>query len=128
VKILIDTHVFLWAILEPHKLSKVAKGLLANSNTAVLVSSATAWEIATKVRIGKLAGGQAVIRAYAKYLARFAADELPIASEHALLAGSFSNGHRDPFDRMLAAQACCSGIPLMSDDKAFREFPVSLVW
>jgi PIN domain nuclease of toxin-antitoxin system len=128
MRVLIDTHTFLWAIFEPKKLSKTARQTLENAQTSVRVSSVTAWEIATKYRIGKLPLGQAMVGSYAKYLARFAAEELPVTSEHALVAGSFRSAHRDPFDRMLAAQSQCEALPLVTCDAAFREFRIDVLW
>jgi PIN domain nuclease of toxin-antitoxin system len=94
----------------------------------VLVSSASAWEIATKHRLGKLDHAEDVVRDYAAHLATALASELPISSAHALLAGSFKNAHRDPFDRLIAAQSILSSISLVSSDAAFEDFPVALVW
>ncbi len=128
MKVLVDTHVFLWAILEPAKLSRAAKRILEDPETVVRVSSASAWEIAIKVRSGQLPGARAVVASYAKHVARLAADELPMNSEHALLAGSFRSLHRDPFDRMLAAQAHTENLRLMTSDSVFTEFPVDVIW
>lgn len=83
------------------------------------MSAASAWEIATKVRLGKLQGAEAILAAYESHLATLRADELPIRSVHALRAGSFEVQHRDPFDRMLAVM---EGIPLLTDDPAFTAF------
>jgi PIN domain nuclease of toxin-antitoxin system len=128
MRVLLDTHALLWAIFEPQRLSKRARLLLGDTQTTLLVSSVSAWEIATKYRIGKLAVGEKLVASYSHYLARLAADELPINSAHALVAGAFASAHRDPFDRMLAAQSQLEALPLVSCDSVLREFGVELIW
>jgi PIN domain nuclease of toxin-antitoxin system len=128
VRVLLDTHVLLWLLLEPTKLSKRVRSLLSDTGTEVLVSSATAWEIATKHRLGKLEHAAEVVQGYSDHLRTALATELSISSAHALLAGSFKNAHKDPFDRLLASQSTLEGIPLVSNDRAFDEFPVTLFW
>lgn len=128
VKVLLDTHAFLWALAEPDKLSTQARALLSDEDTDVLVSSASAWEIATKYRLGKLPGATAIVTDYAAAMRGLKARDLPITRQHALLAGSYEQAHRDPFDRMLAAQAHSEGLPLLSGDPALRQFDVELVW
>ncbi len=83
----------------------------------------SAWEIATKYRLGKLPGAEKVISGYAAYLVTLRARELPILSAHALAAGSFDVVHQDPFDRMLAAQAIAEGVPLVTTDRIMAVFP-----
>lgn len=127
-RLLLDTHVLLWALLDPDRLSAVCRDTLRDRRNIVLVSSVCAWEIATKHRIGKLPEAAAVIMDYAQHLKTFLAEELPITSRHALMAGSFPQAHRDPFDRILAAQSSLEGIPLVTSDPCFRDFPVTVVW
>ena len=128
MRVLLDTHVLLWLLLEPTKLSKRVRSLLSDTGTDVLVSSATAWEIATKHRLGKLEHAAEVVQGYSDHLRTALATELSISSAHALLAGSFKNAPKDPFDRLLASQSTLEGIPLVSNDRAFDEFPVTLFW
>jgi len=128
VRVLLDTHALLWLLLEPAKLSKRVRRLLSDTGTEVLVSSATAWEIATKHRLGKLEHAADVVLGYSEHLRTALATELSISSAHALFAGSFKNAHKDPFDRLLASQSALEGIPLVSNDRAFDEFPVTLFW
>jgi PIN domain nuclease of toxin-antitoxin system len=120
--------VFLWLLLEPAKLSKRVRSLVSNTDTEVFVSSATAWEIATKHRLGKLSAAADVVRGYSEHMRTALATELPISSGHALLAGGFKNSHKDPFDRLIASQSILEGIALVSNDGAFDEFPVTLLW
>ena len=123
MRLLVDTHVLLWALAEPRRLSARATELIRTSTNTLLVSAASAWEIATKHRLGKLPHAGPIVAGYAMYLAMLRADELPIRSVHALRAGGFTVEHRDPFDRMLAAQAIVEGVPLLTDDPAFAGFP-----
>jgi PIN domain nuclease of toxin-antitoxin system len=123
VRLLLDTHALLWALAEPHRLSQRAAALIKAPTNEVVVSAASAWEIATKFRLGKLPGAGPVVAAFAAHLITLRVEELPIRSIHALRAGSFLVEHRDPFDRMLAAQAIVEGVPLLTDDPAFINFP-----
>lgn len=128
VRVLLDTHVLLWALMEPAKLSPRARDILKDPAHTVLVSPASAWEIATKHRLGRLPAAESVVRGYRRHLAALMATEVPITSEHALLAGSLAAEHRDPFDRMLAAQALVEGVPLLTADPAFSALRVETVW
>lgn len=128
VKVLLDTHVVLWALMEPDRLSRRAKRVIKDLDNVVLVSSASAWEIATKHRLGRLPEAEAVVRGYREHLATLRATELAISSTHALLAGSLAGPHRDPFDRMLAAQGLVEGVPLVTGDPVFKQFRVRLLW
>lgn len=128
MKVLLDTHVFLWALLEPDKLSPRVRGLLEDDATEVVVSSATAWEIATKLRLGKLTGAKPVVADYAAALHGLQAVELAMTGEHALQAGAWDVPHRDPFDRMLAAQSKLEKLALVSCDPAMEPFGVELIW
>lgn len=128
VSVLLDTHALLWALLEPHRLTAKGRKLLADPATVVLVSPASAWEIATKTRLGKLDDARAVVAHYVEHLGAMDATEVPITSDHALLAGSFDVDHRDPFDRMIAAQATLLAVPVLTKDPAFALFPCRRVW
>jgi PIN domain nuclease of toxin-antitoxin system len=122
VRLLLDTHVLLWALAEPRRLSARAAELIKSPTNEVVVSAATAWEIAIKHRLGRLPGAGPIVAGYAAHLATLRAEELAINSVHALRAGGFAADHRDPFDRMLAAQALVEGVPLVSNDPAFSAF------
>lgn len=128
MKVLLDTHVLLWALMEPRELSRHARTVIEDRDNVVLVSSASAWEIATKHRLGRLPAAEPIVRGYTKHLDTLRATEITISSDHALLAGSLSDQHRDPFDRMLAAQAMLEGVPLITDDAAFKLFRVTRLW
>lgn len=123
MKLLLDTHVLLWAVLEPRKLSHSQREALENSGNQLLVSAASAWEIATKWRLGKLNQAGAVVRNYRQVLDRLAANDLPISGDVARQAGLLQVEHRDPFDRLLAAQAMADNLLLASSDPVFNTFP-----
>lgn len=119
MRLLLDTHALLWALGDPARLSKKARDLIADPAHDVFVSAASAWEISTKVRLGKLTGHDHVVGAWSSYLTRLGVQALPISDAHALLAGTLTWEHRDPFDRMLAAQALTEGLTLVTRDQAF---------
>jgi PIN domain nuclease of toxin-antitoxin system len=122
VRLLLDTHVLLWAVLEPGKLPPGLLQLLEDPACRLLVSAASAWEIATKWRIGKLPGAAQVVSNYGRALDGLGASELPISSKDALQAGLWTVEHRDPFDRLLAAQARLLDLELASTDAVFARF------
>lgn len=119
--VLIDTHVLLWAMTDPEKLSGTAESVVSDLDTEVLVSAATAWEIATKVRIGKLPDAEFMVLDYGDHLRRGEFGSLPIESADALVSGTLGWEHGDPFDRMIAAQAIRRGMPLISADRVFDD-------
>ena len=104
------------------------RALIDDPSNTVLVSAASAWEICTKVRIGKLPTGQDLCDDFGDYLERFHFTPLPISVEHGRLAGRLPGSHKDPFDRMLAAQALVEGVPLVTNDPAFARFGVNVMW
>lgn len=93
-----------------------------------MVSSATAWEIATKFRLGKLPDAEVVMSGFDGHLSSLGASQLSITVQHGLLAGSLQAGHNDPFDRMLAAQARIEGIRVVTNDPAFDDFEAATYW
>ncbi len=120
---LLDTHTLLWALTKPSRLGAAASRVIADRRSQVVVSAASAWEIATKHRIGKLPQADAVIGGYARHLDRLGATRLPLTEEHCLLSGGLDWEHRDPFDRMLAAQAMIESMTLITDDPALQGLP-----
>ena len=122
MKLLLDTHTLLWVLMEPRRLSVRAAELLRDPTNEVLVSAASAWEIATKHRLGRLPHAASILEAYAAHLARLRARDLAVSSAHALRAGGLLADHRDPFDRLLAAQCMLEGVPLVTNDPAFEAF------
>ena len=127
MRLLLDTHIFLWAVLEPERLRSHVRSLLEDPDNALLVSAVSAFEIATKHRLGKLPGAAVLLDQYALTLRELSASDLPITTAHALKAGSWNTSHRDPFDRLLAAQASVEQLPLVSVDALMAEFGIEIV-
>lgn len=128
MKLLLDTHALLWWFSDDPALSKDVQSLIDDQANSILVSAASAWAICTKVRIGKLPTGAALCEDFSGYLTRFHFEPLPISVEHARRAGRFSGIHKDPFDRILAAQAQLERLQLVSNDQALAAFGVSVIW
>jgi PIN domain nuclease of toxin-antitoxin system len=126
---LLDTHALLWALTDPGRLGAAAAQAIRDPAVPIAVSAVSAWELSTKARLGKLPGVGPLLATYARSLARLGAAELPVTSEHALLAGALEWDHRDPFDRMLAAQAAVEGLTLITREAAFdRVGALRTVW
>jgi PIN domain nuclease of toxin-antitoxin system len=125
-QILLDTHALIWWAAGNKALSKKLKRLIEDERTKVFVSAATAWEIATKVRLGKLkwTGPESV----ESYCIGQGFELLPVTFAHAERAGSWPQQHGDPFDRMLAAQSKIEGLPLGTNDPAIEPFGVETIW
>jgi PIN domain nuclease of toxin-antitoxin system len=128
MKVLLDTHVLLWALAAPDKLSQRVRSLLEDLDTEIYVSSASVWEIATKWRLGRLPQAEPLLSNLTAHLRRFLAHELSISYDHALLAGRLEWPHRDPFDRMLAAQALLEHLPFITTDELFLSLDVPTIW
>jgi PIN domain nuclease of toxin-antitoxin system len=128
VKVLLDTHTLLWATLSPASLSRQATAIIADGVNVILVSAASAWEIATKVRLGKLPGAETLEREFLDVMDDAGYTLLPIDAESALRAGRLTSEHRDPFDRMIAAQALASDIPILSTDSKLDSFGIRRIW
>lgn len=97
MKLLLDTHAFVWRLTTPDRLSGDVNELIDDPAHQVLVSAASAWEIATKTRLGKLPGGDIIVAGFGAAISDLSADELPITAHHALSAGRYEVDHRDPF-------------------------------
>jgi PIN domain nuclease of toxin-antitoxin system len=127
MKHLIDTHTFLWFIGDNAHLSTSAKTLL-ESDVDLLISVASLWEIAVKVSIGKLTLAQSFEAFIPDQLARNDIELLPITVQHLSVVSALPFHHRDPFDRMLIAQAIIEQMPIVSIDNRFDQYNVTRVW
>lgn len=128
MRALLDTHALLWWLFDDRRLSRRAREVIEDGANAVLVSAASAWEIMTKHHLGKLPHAGAVTRDLPGAVRRAGFEPLAISLDHAVEAGRLASPHRDPFDRMLAAQARLEGLPLITDDRAFSALSVSTLW
>ena len=128
MRVLLDTHTVLWATLSPSSLSRKASAIIADERNVILVSAASAWEIATKVRLGKLPGAEMLEREFLEIMNRAGYTLLPIDVESALSAGRLIGEHRDPFDRMIASQALANDIPILSTDSRLDAFGARRIW
>ncbi len=124
---LLDTHTLLWAIGSPDLLSSRTRQFIKAPETRLWVSSASVWEIAAKHRLGPLPEAGPLLADVRYYVHRLGAESLAISMEHARLAGSLPQAHRDPFDRILAAQSILERLPLMTSDRALDAFPLYIV-
>ena len=128
VRVLLDTHAFLWWLSDSEKLSSLALEFIKDESHDSAVSAVSAWEIATKFRIGKLPGCEAVARDVAGHIRKQGFEELAISVTDAEFAGRLPGPHRDPFDRMLAAQALARELVFISADRVFDDFNVNRLW
>ena len=128
MRILLDTHAFLWWLAGSDRLSRVAHDAIATPGNDILISAASAWEIATKHRLGKLPGAEVVVHDVAGCIAGQGFQELPITVRNGERAGRLPGSHRDPFDRMLIAQALTFDVPLVSIETLFDQYGVNRIW
>lgn len=129
MKVLLDTHTLLWALNHPERLSSAARDVIRERTVELVCSAVAPWEIATKHRVGRLPEAGPLVAAFTERLAQLGARDLPITHRHALFAGRLAWEHRDPFDRVLAAQSILEGIPLVTSDRVFSTLPgVDVFW
>jgi PIN domain nuclease of toxin-antitoxin system len=128
MRLLLDTHTLIWWLTEDSSLPASARRLIASRNHDVIVSAVSAWEIATKVRLGRLDTAADLARDFSAYLALERFESLSISIEHGIRAGSLPGAHKDPFDRMLVAQAQIENLAIVSNDVALDGYGVSRVW
>jgi len=128
VRLLLDTHALLWWWSEAASLSPICRKLISDQGNEILVSAASAWEIATKVRLGRLQVSIDLARDFSDYLLRDGFLTLPVSAEHGLRAGLLPVPHKDPFDRMLVAQAQVEELPIVSNEEIFDSYGVQRIW
>jgi PIN domain nuclease of toxin-antitoxin system len=122
VRLLLDTHVLLWWLADDRKLAKPAREIIANPNNEVHVSSASVWEAAIKAALGRL---EIELDDLEDAIVQNGFRQLPIGFRHALTAGQLPSVHRDPFDRMLVAQASVEELRVVSHDRVFERYGLS---
>jgi PIN domain nuclease of toxin-antitoxin system len=128
VRALLDTHAFLWWITDDDRLSSAARATIEAPDSQVFVSAASVWEIVTKTRLGKLPIPRPIDAFVSTHLETNAFQPLAITIRHALELDTLPDLHRDPFDRILVAQALAEKMPLVTSDQAVRAYPVVTIW
>ena len=128
MKLLLDTHALIWWLAGDDMLSRIAREAIADEANSVAVSAASAMEVATKFRIGKLDQAALLARDFDAIVASQGFAELPITVRHARLAGEMNIPHKDPFDRLLIAQARAEDMVLVSNEALFDGFAVQRLW
>ena len=127
MKLLLDTQVWLWMQAEPDRLGPEARRLLEDTRNALLLSAASSWEMAIKYALGKLDLPESPDTYVPDRMRRSGVTPLPVAHGHAVAVASLPHHHRDPFDRLLVAQAAVERLPLMTTDPVFDRYDVELV-
>jgi PIN domain nuclease of toxin-antitoxin system len=128
MRLLLDTHTLMWWVEDDPKLSKGAAEAIENADDGVVFSAASIWEIATKLRIGKLRMTRDLSGTVQDLSQRLHLEPLAISVAHAQLAGELPGPHKDPFDRMLIAQARLENLTVVTADPVFRRYRVRVVW
>jgi PIN domain nuclease of toxin-antitoxin system len=127
MNLLLDTNSLYWWLHDPSRLSSAAQREIAGGSNSVVVSAVIPWELAIKTKLSKI-DGQHLLDIWERKLDEERFSELPIDSAHAIRAGLLPLHHRDPFDRMLAAQAQATGWPIVSADPVFESYGVRRIW
>ena len=128
MQIILDTHALMWWFLDSQRLTRLAHQSIYQNTNAVYVSAASVWEIATKYRIGKLPEAEQLVLDMQSYMASQNFVELPVTNADALRAGLLPGPVRDPFDRMLIAQAIGNDMMLVSNETLFDQYGVRRLW
>ena len=128
MRLLLDTHALLWWLTDDRSLPASARKLIARGSNTIVVSSASAWEIAIKVRLGKLPMAVDLVADLERVLIQESFEALAISVDHSVRAGLLPGPHRDPFDRMLIAQSQAEALPIVSNDAAFDGYGVRRLW
>lgn len=128
VRLLLDTHALLWWYSDDPALPKSCRKTITQQDNGIFVSAASAWEIATKFRLGKLATASELIQDFGGYLNRERFMSLPVSQDHGIRAGTLPGPLQDPFDRMLIAQAEIEKLFIVSNEKIFDQYGVRRVW
>lgn len=128
MRLVIDTHAWLWLQVEPERLPRSVLDLMEDPANDILLSAASAWEIAIKFERGRLDLPEAPMTYVPKRMAESGCQPVSVEHAHGLRAGQLPMHHRDPFDRLLVAQSQILGIPLVSGDPAFAAYDVDVLW
>ena len=127
MNVLVDTHVWLWSLADPTRLSADSRSILSTSRNVIYLSAASAWELAIKVALGKINLPEPVETYVPTRMARQGITPLPITHTHALKVSTLPAHHRDPFDRLLVAQAIVERLPILTADPIFALYGVEVI-
>jgi PIN domain nuclease of toxin-antitoxin system len=128
MRLLLDTHVFLWWVANDRRLSRRARDVIADGDNEVFLSAASGWEIAIKSGLGKLALPEDLETFLEDQLDRNGINVLPVLMKHAARVRRLPNHHADPFDRLLVAQGQIEGLSLLTADRYIKQYDVPTVW
>jgi PIN domain nuclease of toxin-antitoxin system len=128
VRVLVDTHTFLWDLLDDHRSSRLARQMLKSNEHELVFSLVSIWEIAVKMKIGKLNSLGSSVAYIRDEMNVYGMELLPIRYEHILQLEALPAHHSDPFDRLLIAQAITESLPILTNDGKVREYPVKVLW
>jgi PIN domain nuclease of toxin-antitoxin system len=128
MKVLVDTHTFIWALLHDHRLTVKAKQVLRSDEYELVFSLVSLWEIAIKIKTGKLNTIGSSVGYIRDEMDAYGMELLPIRYEHILQLETLPAHHGDPFDRLLIAQAIHESLPILTHDEAFARYPVKVIW
>lgn len=128
MKVLLDTHTFLWWITDHPKLPSRVREIIGDGNNELFVSAVSGWEMAIKAKLGRLQLPDEPQRFILEQLSLNAIQSLPIQMSHALHVFSLPDHHRDPFDRILISQAQLEGLPILTADPQIALYPVEIIW
>jgi PIN domain nuclease of toxin-antitoxin system len=128
LKLLLDTHALIWWLEGSEALSPRARDAISDETNSIAVSAASAMEVATKFRLGKLPGAALLAQDFEAIVAAQGFTELAISVHHARLAGEMNIAHKDPFDRFLIAQAQAESMALVSNKALFDSFAIQRLW
>jgi PIN domain nuclease of toxin-antitoxin system len=128
VHLLLDTHALIWWMTENPSLPESVRRLMVDKRNTVVVSAASAWEMATKVRLGRLPASSDITRNFEEYLTQAGFESLAVSAAHGIRAGLLPGPQRDPFDRMLIAQAQAENLTMVSNEVVFDSYGIRRAW
>jgi len=126
--LLLDTHALIWWMTENPLLPLSIRRLMVDKRNTIVVSAASAWEMATKVRLGRLPAASDITRNFEEYLTQSGFESLPVSAAHGIRAGLLPGPQRDPFDRMLIAQAQAENLTIVSNEMSFDRYGIRRAW
>jgi PIN domain nuclease of toxin-antitoxin system len=126
--LLFDTHALIWWRTNSSSLPELVRALISDTRNTIFVSAVSAWEIATKVRLGRFPAASDITRNFQEYMTQSGFQNLPISLDHGIRAGLLPGPQRDPFDRMLIAQAQAEKLAIVSNEVIFDNYGVRRLW